>query len=273
MDPFAVTGSWNQRIARWKNALGNEKAIIDHMGYPGGRFVQWQEDWPGVEAQTGAGAIFFAAESQYWGVVVTMTGTGAVVSVTAPRSNLGLFTRNLSMVLGTAAGDSSNLTTQNHSVFDVSTGVAMEFDLATAPSVDQMHVAFGMANVAGSGFDGPTAGFIGALLFKTNATANWQFQTGDGTALSAAIDTGVAVVASTLYKMRIEWLGSGVADDGVSACRAYINGTLVATILTNLPNTPAAPNNMGGAVLMMKRDTGTANRTVYVGPIRWTNNY
>jgi len=270
-DPFAIPNAWAQRTARWLNARGQERAIIDHMGYLSGRVAQWQEQWSGSEFQVGSGVAILSRTTMDWLLDVVSTASGQM-AVSDPNSTVSVRMRHLLVTLGTGGGDLCRLNASNKSVSDNNTGIAMEWDLYTSTAIDQMHVAIGMA-FAVTNIAGPTAGFTGAMFYKGNANANWMFVTGDGTALSTPIDTGVTVAANNDYPMRVEWLGSGISDDSIAAARGYINGSLVATITTNLPSAPAPPNNMVGPVLNMSRDTGSAVRTIRLGPVRWSANY
>lgn len=272
MAPKAVSGNWAAPTWYPQNARGQQRFFVDHTGYPGGRFLQWQEQWSGAEVQAGTGTLVPVHTTMDWSFIVVSTAAGSI-TVADPATGSSRFARNLAIALGTGGGDLCQVLGTNKSAVNTGTAIAMEWDTTTGITFDQMHLTAGMTNVGVGGYSGPTAGFIGAMFYKTNATPNWMFVTGDGTALSTAIDTGITVGASTIYPMRIEWLGSGVSDDGVSAARGYINGALVATVLTNLPNAPAHPNDMVGPAFFMQRDTGSGSRSVFIGPVRWSANY
>lgn len=73
-------------------------------------------------------------------------------------------------------------------------------------------------------------------FYNQNATANWQLRVvGSATADN---DTGVAIAANTVYRMRLEILGSNVSTAGVGnfRVRGYINGVKVVDVIsTTLP--------------------------------------
>jgi hypothetical protein len=273
-DPFAIVGSWAQPVARWRNALLQEKARIDHMGYPGGNIQQLVETWRGPESQVGSGAVVFEKTNLRWSIVVTSTA-GGQVAIADPDSSGTFATRNVAMSLGTGASDLvTMLAVDRAGLFGPLQGLAMEWDIRTGAAVDQMHWTGGLGSSMASAYLAPIAGFIGAVFYKGNANANWQVVAGDGTALSTVVDSGVAVAAATHYKMRIEYLGSGVADDGASAVRAYINGVNVtpSPIITHLPG-------LGGLLdiatpyFAFSRDTGSTTRTVSIGQVRYSQNF
>jgi hypothetical protein len=115
------------------------------------------------------------------------------------------------------------------------------------------------------------AALIGAMFEKKSTDTNWFAVCGNGAALSARVDTGVPAIFPSGYQMRVEWLGSGVADNSVAACRFYIGGFLVATITSNLPSaatTPAASVFAG-----LRRTSSTGQELLFLGPIRYSAGY
>jgi hypothetical protein len=78
-------------------------------------------------------------------------------------------------------------------------------------------------------------------IYNENTTTNWQLEEASINTTTYAIvsgvatDTGVAVVANTTYRMRIEIFGSNVSSvaSGSHRVRAFINGALVADITTS----------------------------------------
>ncbi len=70
-------------------------------------------------------------------------------------------------------------------------------------------------------------------FFNQNTTANWQVRVVGSTTVDN--DTGVAIAANTVYRMRLEINGSNVSTAGVNAfrIRGYINGTKVVDVISN----------------------------------------
>ena len=271
MAPTARSTQWAEDTHYWQNALGQKKFRVDHMGYPAGAFQQLVENWRGQDSQVGTGSGTFNNTNLRWAVAVTSTVGGQVV-VSSPDITPTFLVRNVQIEVGSGAADVSQIYAQElTTIFATTQGIAIEWDLRTDISIDQMHFSCGVADIPAGNYQGPTAGFAGMAFFKGNANADWMVVCGDGTALATAVDSGVAVAATTHYKMRLEYLGSGVADDGVSAVRAYINNVLVATITTHVPTTVA--NHLANPFFSMTRDSGSTQRLISLGPVRMTQNY
>ncbi len=240
------------------------------MGFPGGDLQQFVERWRGDESRVGTGTTLWIKTNLQWSVGVVSAASGRV-NIVAPDVAGRIFTPNIIMVLGTGGSDTTQVVAnETLGLFAPSRGIAMDFDLFTdTVAVDQMKFVAGMASVSLTTL--PIAGFAGACIYKGNADANWKLVAGDGTALSAVVDTGVSVATSTHYKMRLEYLGSGVADDSTNAVRAYINGALVGTVTTNLPGLGGTYDPMS-PFFSMARDSGSAARAVNIGQMRLTVN-
>jgi hypothetical protein len=98
----------------------------------------------------------------------------------------------------------------------------------TGASIADVRYWVGMfSNDPTSGGSNPSGYDLAALRFDTSAgDTNWMCCTKDATTLTAT-SSGVAPAANTAYTFRIE--------QDASEARFYINGSLVATITTNLP--------------------------------------
>lgn len=104
-----------------------------------------------------------------------------------------------------------------------------------------------------SGFQGITSATNGAdffahlaFLYDSSVDSTWRFQAnagndglGDGTERTT-VDTGVAFAHGTRYVMRVEVVS-------LSLVRAYINGTKVAEVTTQLPSSFESPKVFLGA--------------------------
>jgi hypothetical protein len=267
MDPFARSGNWAERIERWRNARLQDRFTIDHMGYSGGRIQNWMETWRGDEAITATTvSTWLEKTAQRWVATLTDGGAGTLGQIVVASGRLA---RSLTMTIGVGAADLASVTAEAPCNFETDNGIVFEvdtYDLSAA--ITEQAVSNGLADPGSTGFGG--VGLVGAVFAKGNGDANWQCVVGDGAAVTV-VDSGVAYALATLYKLRIEWHGSGVADNSASAVRFYINGTLVATTTTHLP-TAASPRR-ASPFLGIKRDTGTSSRLTTYGPVHFAANY
>lgn len=86
--------------------------------------------------------------------------------------------------------------------------------------------------------------------YGVGRSVNWEFRTSKA-GVATSIDTGIPVVADTLYKFKIV-----VQDvDGTLTAYGYIDDILVATSTTNIPNTNS---NSVGLIHKIIRQTATS---------------
>jgi len=276
-DPFSISAVWNQRLWGVRNSRAQRKWFIDHLGHPAGRIIKWTEDWAQAvnvarDTQFGAGGptdLGHTTNRGWNGKVIKASGgvgqitvveaQGFVASpvVTAPPGS-----GTVLITAGTSVNDVSTLRKDANFVFSADNAAALEMDVwpgATGVSDTQLF--------AGLGVGPPVAATVGGI-FYTDGTANWKAVVGNGSALSAAVNTGVAVAGAAWQQMRVEWWGANVADDSASAMRFYIAGTLVATITTNLPTGLNAALAAGALHL-----TNATQNASFVGPVQFSVNY
>jgi|GEM_PF-3727192 len=270
-DPFGISGSWAQRVWGVQNARLQRKWYLDHMGHPAGRIVKWTEEWPanyptGDNQNGPGGPTAFTHLSQVgWVATVTMAGSGPAFAGVAGFTGVNLPSTKLSNLLridvGATVGDYSLVARTQNQIFSADNSIAMEGDVwPGALAVAQSQIVWGFGGM-------PTAGLIGGM-FYTDGSANWKCVCGDGSTLSAAVDTGVAVAGTAWQQLRVEWWGANVADNSASAMRFYIGGVLKATITTNLPTGQGCSPNMGA-----KKLSGSALLTSFFGVVQFSSNY
>jgi hypothetical protein len=165
---------------------------------------------------------------------------------------------------GDAIGDHAMLYRRTHSLYDEDLSFALEWEQY-----------LGAGNMTGrnlyGGFCEPgvtpeTASHF--AVFKLGPTGTWRYVVRGGGAVVGA-DTGVTPVANWA-RMRVEFVGGFVADDGVRAARFYIDGALVGTATADLP-----PGNAQAAAHFSVWNTsgGSAGAgTMVVGPARFRSN-
>jgi hypothetical protein len=271
----ATIAAYAEAITTWKNGLQQPRFMIDHLGFPAGRIVGWTEDWRGNDSLPGAGFANnanFTATVQRWYVDQLSTGGGVTVNPSAdvPTPRLARCARIALGLEPTDFGSFLMVNTDAPCIFSGFNAVTIEGDVwlgsPAQPLVTEMRAAFGFGDMLNAG----ATGVLGGVIFKGNGNANWQCRTGNTTAVTT-VDSGVPAVAGVWHRLRVEWHGEFVSDNGVAAMRFYIGETLVATITTNLPtgvaNPPVIPS------FSVRRDTGASFRHAFIGPIQFRSNY
>lgn len=258
--PFAKALAWEQPIQRWQNARKQDRFLIDHLGYPGGNMVTYRETWRGTETNTGGTSPLEATDQIYSTVV--LTGGGSGVTVGSPTI-ANMPTRRLTMSLG-AGSDQILVFSSAVTRFDASRGIVLEGTVHTDSQVSEYTFTWGLVYGSGGGWDSPAAGFTG-MLFQKKTGDDWRLSVGDGANLWTS-STFVSCVPNADYRLRLEFLGSGVADDTTTAVRAYINGVKRWEVTIDLPD--ASPSPYAGFACGLKRTTGSSPRNMYVGPYR-----
>ena len=280
MAPKAVSGNFADPSWYTQNARGQTRFLVDHMGYPSAPNIQRvTERWKGSDTLVGGGTATFSATDLSWTTLIVDSG-GGQITVIDPDTAGTFATRNAEISVGSGATDYSRIYTKNYwGVFGPSQGIAFEFDVRTDTHVDELHFSALLGNVATNGAIGGTvggiigAGFVGMGFYKGNGDTNFQMISGDGTNLSTPVDSGIAVAVTTHYKVRLEYLGSAVADDSTSTVRGYINGTeLPSAITANIPGAGASLDKFL-ASFSMARDSGSTARAVQLGQVDIFQNF
>lgn len=264
--PTAILGNWADPAWFTQNARGQKRFLVDHMGFPSGRLLQLFEHWRGAETQTATGGYSFTSTNLQWTVALVSTGGSGQASVVDPDPTT-IPERHLLLTVGTGGSDEVRLIGQPMGIFGANNAWEMEWDVFVGAGTNQFRLAMGIVR-PGFPVYGDSGAGIGGVVFKDDGTgSNWQSVTSDGTTLDTVQDSGEAIAASTLFKFRAEWMGAGVADDGVAAMRFYIGPSLVGTFTAHVP-TPDAPTSIIAPSFALKRVAGATARSFHVSPVR-----
>lgn len=118
------------------------------------------------------------------------------------------------------------------------------FFMKTHSDIANIRLWFGLFSADPSGSDDPSgvtsAGFRFTISGGSGDT-NWQTYTNDGTTTGLIKNSGVAVAASTAYRLRIEFRGT--PGTNATSVRFYIDDVLRSEHTTELP--AGAANNIG----------------------------
>lgn len=225
-EPFAKATAWAQPIQKWKNARLQDRFLVDHMGFPSGRLFRFGESW-----------MFYAPTvsvsgdldpQKVWkchlsGVNISVQGASDAAATNSPCIRLqGLDPSNC--MVATQQPIMRPLT---------SIGAALTTEVRLSSGATPSRFAVGLYDTATSYASLSSSTNPGAWIFRSGTT-NWQARTCDG-ASTTTVDTGVAPTSNVTQLLRVEWHGSGVADNSTSAFRFYIDDALVATITSTLP--------------------------------------
>lgn len=193
----------------WK---GQNRTTIDHLGYRGGQVTEYEEHWKiaGTGAQSG------------WTYTVATAGTATSNDPTATFRQ-----RFLTLLAGAGVTNAITCNTEYLGFMDNDSEIVFECTVQTgaiSSTSDDFRIGLQFAGNGGNDF---------AFFNYANGTANWQAMVlvNNSFAGGGKIDSGVAVAANTLYRFRVECLGSNNTSQaaGTFQYKFYINGTLVAT--------------------------------------------
>ncbi len=127
----------------------------------------------------------------------------------------------------------------------------VEFMVKVPPTITSIRVWVGLFSAVPNASDDPTVHGAG-FRFSTGASdANWQTWSNDNSGGGTINNSGVAVTANGVYRLRVRCLASTI--------QYYINGSLVATHSTNLPT----------ATVMMGYNVSAATLTNAGRAIKW----
>lgn len=269
--PFAKASAWAQAVMKWQNALKQDRFLIDHAGFPGGRVRQITEWWRGAESQIGPGTVQFTSTNLIWTTFVVSAGAGTGGFAVSGPDPATINERHLAVTLDTAGSDESLAISEALVAPGAANCIVAEWDVFLGAGVNQQRMATGLAKQLSHAF-GDDSIFLGAVFFIQDGSAQWWCNIGDGTTLGTPFATSVALNTNTLFQLRIEWWGASVADDSAASLRFYINGALVKTYTAGLP----APDVIGSdlcASVVTKRTAGSTARAFAVSPMRITYNY
>lgn len=262
--PGAIASAWAQPTWYTQNALGQQRFLVDHLGFPGGRVARVVERWRGSESNANAGSLGFTQTSMLWSTLVGATA-GAQIAVGVPNPAT-IPQSHVDVTLGTTAGDQSLMFGEKVVNFGANRAIAIEWDVFLGAGVNQQRIFIGLAASISHAFADDSA-FLGAgFIVDDSAPGAWYVNIGDGTTLGTAHNSGISTALSALFKLRMEYTGSGVADDGVAAIRFYVNGADAGVFTAGLPAPDVAPSTVA-PVIGTKRISGATARSFSVGPV------
>lgn len=266
--PIATANAWAERIWSWKNAQQQTRSFISHLGHVDDRLIRWRERWRGNESQAGDGNTTFNNTVERW--VALVVGSGSQATVRDLQSMSGIPTpalsRYLQLLVGIGASDMAQCASDFQGTYTDYAEIAVDFDTYIVDPSNHANFTFGLGS-----HHADNASLIGAVFEKKATDATWFAVCGNGSALSTRVNTGVPVTSAG-DRMRVEWLGANVSDNGAAAARFYIADALVATISSNLPSAAATPRV--NVFLGAKRLVGsTGSPQAFVGPVRYVASY
>lgn len=247
-----VSGNSNfQPLLQLFDAGNNQRVGFDHLGFRATQNIDLSENWMIIARAT------IAAGAVINGWVFNKSGSGAQIGAAygnatlTPRGYAALEQTISSGVAGTVFAAHNNAM-----LFADATGHFPYPDMAIVVEFEQdgagdTGASPGLTMIRGLSNDGVQ----GVYFKKADGSANWKFVTGDNGGLTNSIDTGVAV--ATNQRFRIEVYGSN-HPGGQRAC-GYINGVLVGTSTTHMPNADMQ-------AYISTFGTPVANVTVDIGP-------
>lgn len=271
MNPRAKASDWAAPIQTWKSAALHRRAIIDHLGFPAGRFNQWVESWrSGNSISCTTTGPFGGALVDDWNANIIKTVTGgniAIAELLGPNNGGISGSRCLRLKVGDTVGDSTLVSGLPQALFYNDSAVVLEWEASVNAADALRKVAMGfnfgsdpLANSAIAQFH------YDQVLF---GNANIRCQTNDGSAFTT-VDSGVALDAS-LHRFRVEYHGAGIDDAVTARCLFFIDGALVANITTTLPDHSVSP--YAAPLFYVSRiATTTIGLPLYVGAVRFTAN-
>jgi hypothetical protein len=250
--PRAAAAAWVEPIKVYKNAILQSRFLVDHLGFPMGKLVQWDSDWGECPVLSYATA----------GVLNPIGGRWCVKTNTSGTFISGLGANNVMIQIGTDTTITTLkpvITPTNDTVF------AMQWDVwgGSGPPIN-LEFDCGFVDVqapATGSFAG--LGITGAVILRRGGDTNWQLYTKTNAGGAVFTDTGVAH-ATVNFRMRLEVIGSAASDNASAQVIAYINGAKVAQVAV-------APFTTTNVYPMFRGSVGTGGSGVspalVIGPV------
>ncbi len=237
--PFALGTSWAQAIKRFRTARGHTRFLVDHMGFPSGRFVAMQEDWTDA-AFTSQGTAGSAAWAKRWRWSIQASGsTGTIVPVQgfSPGSDIA----SPMLTIDTPNSSPNQLTCSVESIIK-EIGIGINSHVYAAWDFKDLSGLTGDVDWAAGWTTGTTVAsgtlasrnLEGAYFARRNGDTNWQCVANAVGGTASYVDSGVAAGSGNARRMRIEYHGAGVSDDSAGHCIFYIDGSIVQNIAVDL---------------------------------------
>jgi hypothetical protein len=265
--PRGVVGNWNQPLRKYENARQQNRFLIDHMGYPAGDLIAYDEYFDRYPA---ASAFPTSFDALGWRAVV---GTGNVTLRPPGGVPANPLFPKVELAPSTALNDTSliwRIGSARANTNDLGLSLRWKACLSEV-GANRTTVVMGLTDAAASaGTDPP---IYGAYFRKTSADTNWQcyFKTQSGTLSS--VDSGFLMGVGVFQDFRIEIMGTNVADDSVSAIRYYINDLLAATLLVDVSTLAGTSINPLSPYFAAQTTTAAgANFQAWIAAVKYRQN-
>ena len=236
MKPRATLLSWAEEIAAWRNGRLQRRAGFDHLGFPGGLYRAWEEDWSDV-AFSPQTTVSTGAWARRWNFQVGVTGgtlAGGGLTIQPPQFS-GLTPIDPRSVLvqmnpfPNPAATAWVLVETAQPVVVITDDASLVMEWQGMPGGTCSAVGFSASSQIG--LSAENTGLIGAAIMHRAADTNWQLYTNAGS--SVFTDTGISLGSGTI-RFRLEYHGANVSDSSASQVIAYLNGARVATVAVSL---------------------------------------
>ena len=266
--PKAKASQWEQPIRVVFNARGFRRAYTDHLGYRQFNGIEVNQDWRDWLAVTDwptsptLGNPWFAFKT---------TGTLQTRAPLNTSPAAPLFPM-LVMTPPTAAAERVTLQGPGMCVPSNDLGVALKWSVCMGTiGTNRTKLTMGLGDgPSGSGGSAPS---FGAWFEKASTDTNWQCKVLSNADGALAADSGVPPVANTFQVLRIDLVGSNVADDSAGHAIFFIDGAQVAKLdLTSLAGMEAGTGPIVPFFNATTTTTGGAAVPVYLGPIAYRHN-
>lgn len=201
-------------LAQWRDAAGNGRQMVDHLGYRRGRFNEFYTNWSELGQKgsfAGVAGPTTGGSSIFWDIA---TGGTLIATSLASAMPGGRFVQILTSNQ-TNAATSAVFSPWLFSPASTYTSMVLEFDVSLSPSILSLDFKIGLTHQDSAGaFVGPVgspiAGEQALCLVKQAGDAHWFLETADTFGFTKT-DTGItpSTTAATPDRVTIELHGSG----------------------------------------------------------------
>ena len=241
--PFANIANQAQRIWAVQCARLLARGGFDHRGFPAGNLLRWSEDWNDIGAvtkTTGSGGWFGR-----WRWSTNAIAGLSTVDVGVPTGSADV-TPWLKLSGGSGPGCA---VVEMYRGQQATSGGGIDYVLEFLLRFDTINGDLSLRR----DFDGtlvglaPTSPFEsinpkGIGLYFPQGGTNLLFYSNLSGTPASPIDTGVAAVINTTYRVRLEMQSPATSDNTASRFLCYINGAVVADVAPgSLPNIALTP--------------------------------
>lgn len=283
----AAASNWGKHIMAFRNAKLQKRWGIDHMGFPHGQLIGFDENWDdanmATEPQNDNGNQIWVGpwRTRYTG----KTAVGGIFQAFAASGTTGqaLTSRLYMEVLNGGATTVMTHIERATSPIAVATGGDVGFSLSWDSALRIAGISSGVAGTEASG--GILAG--GTMLSTNNnmATAapaglaiiarggvdnTWKAYSKPAGGSATYTDTGVSCTSPDVRRrFRIEYVCSGVSDDSTARANFYIDGNWVAGVAIDLTN---GGSTLGISPFVRLWTQGSTSLGWSTGPMRFRAN-